>query len=155
MSSTDFHEFVRISSGKSSSSRKPRAAALTQPALGPRSDALGAGLLSMHLAVGFYMLLGWAVTNAAALIVYDLFLPAVMLQWALNHGSCVLNNLESRIRFGHWRCAANPEEGGFLRMLSIWWFGFSPSSLSANAACYAATTVAWLLGLTHLYWVAA
>ncbi len=156
MSSTDFHEFVRIAPrkiGRKTALTKSLAKAVAVPLRGPHTDTLGASLLGLHLAVGVYILGGWAIPNAAVLTVYDVFVPLVMLQWVLNQGSCVLNYFESRLRYGSWHCEANPEEGGFVRMLSIWWFGYCPSKLTANAASYAAASVVWLLGLAHLYWI--
>ena len=113
---------------------------------GPRTDHLGRGLFTFHAIVGLYLLFGWLVPEALALAVYLVLLPAVAVQWLLNGGSCILNNFETWLRHGRWRDPRNPEEGGFLSMLSHWLFRWGPSRATLDALSYSAVAMLWLLG---------
>ena len=117
---------------------------------GPRTDALGVSLFTLHAAVGAFVMVGWIVASFAVLTFYLVLLPAVALQWYCNHGSCILNNLESRLRTGRWRHPSNREEGGFLLMLADWLFGVQPSDFFLNALAYCTVFVLWLAGFAHL-----
>jgi hypothetical protein len=121
---------------------------------GPRLDGVGLGFFVSHLAVGVYILLGWIVSPAPALVFYLLLLPAIVMQWHVNRGSCVMNNIESWLRNGRWRDPANPEEGGFLLMLCRWLFRARPHPLVLDRFCYATVVVLWLLAASRFSWFA-
>jgi hypothetical protein len=116
---------------------------------GPRSDTLGLALFIFHLAVGLYILTGWAIPSTTALSIYLLLLPAVVTQWIVNRGSCVINNLETWLRTGQWRSPENPEEGRFVQMLIHWTFGVRPSGTSTDALSYGVMACLWALGFAH------
>jgi hypothetical protein len=116
----------------------------------PRNDSLGLGLFSFHLGVGAYILTGWMIPSYPALIFYLIFVPLVALQWWVNRGSCILNNLESRLRFGRWRAPQNHEEGGFLRMIATWAFGVKPAAAFLDRTSYGTMLILWLAGFVHL-----
>jgi len=117
---------------------------------GPPSDRLGVGLLGMHLLVGCYVMIGWIVSSAPALAFYLLLLPLIAMQWRFNHGSCILNNLETWLRYGCWRHPRNRHEGAFLLMLCDWWFQVRPDPARLDQISYGAVAVLWLAGLGHL-----
>jgi hypothetical protein len=121
-----------------------------QEPAGPRSDALGLSLFVFHLGVGLYILTAWAIPSVYALSLYLVLIPLVVAQWAMNRGSCVINNFESWLRTGYWRHPSNPEEGRWLQMLIYWAFGIRPSGRHTDALCYGVMAVLWLLGLTQL-----
>ena len=75
-----------------------------------------------------------------------------MTQWYVNQGSCVMNNIESWLRSGRWRDPSNPEEAGFLLMLSQWMFGIRPHPAVLDRFSYAAILVLWLLAASRLSW---
>ena len=120
-----------------------------QEPVGPRSDTLGLSLFIFHLGVGLYILTGWAFADATALALYLLVLPAVVTQWHLNRGSCMINNFESWLRTGNWRSSTNPEEGRFLQMLIYRIVGIRAKSVHTNAISYGFMGALWLLGFTH------
>ena len=68
-----------------------------------RRDALGQTCFALHFAVMLFIVFGWALPQAGALVFYLVFLPAVVVQWQFNKNSCVLNNGESLLRTGRWR----------------------------------------------------
>jgi len=122
--------------------------------VGPRLDGLGLSFLLSHLAVGAYILFGWIVSSPPALAFYLLLLPAIVTQWYVNRGSCVMNNLESWLRSGRWRDPHNPEEAGFLLMLCRWLFRIRPHPAVLDRFCYATILVLWLLAVSRFSWFA-
>lgn len=115
-----------------------------------KRDALGQLCFALHLGVMVFIVVGWAIPQPAALIVYLAFLPAVVVQWQFNKNSCVLNNVESLLRTGHWRDSGNVEEGAWLLTLvrSVLRLELKPAHLEAFV--YVAMAVLWGLGLAHL-----
>jgi hypothetical protein len=123
-------------------------------ATGPRLDSIGLTFFLSHLVVGAYILLGWISSSPPALAFYLLLLPAVMTQWYVNQGSCVMNNIESWLRSGRWRDPNNPEEAGFLLMLSQWLFGIRPHPVVLDRVSYATVLALWLLAASRFSWFA-
>jgi len=124
------------------------ALANTTPA--PARDLLGRLFFWLHFAVMLYILVGWAAPSRVALIFYEFFLPAVAAQWWFNQNSCVLNNLESKIRTGSWRSAANPEEGAWLLTLLRRWFGIPVTPFQIEILTYTVLALLWVTGLWRL-----
>ena len=78
---------------------------------GPRLDGLGLSFFISHLS--WAPISSWVGScRPRPRCLYLLLLPAIMAQWYVNHGSCVMNNFESWLRSGRWRDPSNPEEGG-------------------------------------------
>lgn len=121
---------------------------------GPNRDRLGFSLFVFHLGVGVFVLAGWLISSNEALMFYLVLLPAMATQWAINKGSCILNNFESWLRTGQWRDPRNPEEGGFLLMLCDWMLAARPSPLALDRFSYAVVVFLWLLALGHVSWLA-
>jgi hypothetical protein len=117
---------------------------------GPPTDGLGLGLLGFHLLVGSYVMTGWILSSVAALAFYLLLLPTIAAQWHFNRGSCVINNLESRLRFGSWRHPDNRQEGAFLIMLCDWWFRSRPDPIRLDQLSYGTVAILWAVGAGHL-----
>jgi|SRR5579864_3142379 len=125
-------------------------AAVADAAPAPARDLLGRLCFWLHFAVMLYILVGWVAPSRAALIFYELFLPAVAAQWWFNQNSCVLNNLESKIRTGSWRSPANPEEGAWLLTLLQRWFGIPITPFQVEVLTYAVLALLWAVGLWRL-----
>ena len=113
-------------------------------------DVLGHVCFWLHFAVMLFILAGWAMPARDLLIFYEVFLPAVAVQWWFNKNSCVLNNLESKIRTGSWRSAANPEEGAWLLTLLQRWLGIPVTSLQVEILTYTVLALLWSVGLLRL-----
>ena len=125
-----------------------------QESSGPKRDRLGLSCFIFHLIVGAFVLAGWLISSYEALVLYLVLLPAMATQWAINRGSCIINNVESWFRTGQWRDPRNPEEGGFLLMLCDWLFTIRPSPLALDRMSYAVVIFLWLLALGHVSWLA-
>lgn len=121
---------------------------------GPRLDGIGLTFFITHLAIGFYILVGWIVSSPPVLAFYLLLLPLIATQWYVNRGSCVMNNMESWLRSGRWRDPSNPEEGGFLLMLCRSFFRVRPHPLVLDRFSYAAVLILWLLAASRFSWFA-
>lgn len=115
-----------------------------------RRDALGQLCFALHLGIMVFIVCGWAIPQTGVLVLYLVFLPAVIVQWQLNKNSCVLNNMESLFRTGHWRDAANVEEGAWFAGLirSVLRLDLNPRQL--DVFVYAVMALFWGLGLNHL-----
>jgi hypothetical protein len=124
-----------------------------QEAVGPRKDGLGLTCFFFHLAVGAFTLTGWLISSYGILMFYMMLLPAMAAQWVVNRRSCIINNLESWIRTGHWHDPQNCEEGGFLLMLSDWFFAVRPSPVAIDRFSYCVVFALWLLALGHMSWM--
>ncbi|HEX3664066.1 MAG TPA: hypothetical protein VHU23_02405 [Rhizomicrobium sp.] len=120
------------------------------PARPQRRDALGKFCFAVHVLPLLYVLGGWAAPWHAALIVYLVFLPVMFLQWRLNSGSCVLNNMESLIRTGRWRDPRNREEGAWLRTMINGRTGWNLSRAQMDAIINSAIAALWLIALARL-----
>ena len=121
---------------------------------GPRTDHFGLPCFIFHLAVGGFVMAGWLISSFDTLMFYLVLLPAMATQWAVNRGSCIINNLESWLRTGNWHDPQNREEGGFLLMICEWLFAMRPSPVVLDRLSYGVVFFLWLLGLGHISWLA-
>lgn len=115
----------------------------------PRYDALALAFFALHVVVLLYILIGWALPGV---VFYVVFLPLMVLHWLLNRNACVINNLESLIRFGQWRDPRNCEEGAWLRTLIRSVTGAELSGRQTDFLSYGLLAPLWGLGLWH--WLA-
>jgi hypothetical protein len=120
------------------------------PAHPLKRDALGQACFIIHFLPLTYVLAGWLAPWRGALIVYLVFVPSVFLQWRLNKSSCVLNNMESLIRTGHWRDPHSREEGAWLRTLIKDRTGLSLSRFQMDLVMNGVMTTLWLVALARL-----
>jgi hypothetical protein len=111
-----------------------------------RRDALGIAFQVLHIAVLIYLLIGWSLPYVG---VYVVFVPVMVLHWPLNRNTCVINNLESLIRYGQWRSVQNPEEGVWIKLLIKSALGIDLSRRQSDALSYGLLAVLWGLGYWH------
>lgn len=97
-----------------------------------------------------FLIFGWLVPWRGGLYVYLVFVPGVMTQWQVNKNACVLNNLESLIRYGQWRHEANTEEGGWFAAQVENVLGLSFTRRQVSVFIYVMLISFWLLALGHL-----
>ena len=116
----------------------------------PRRDALGKFCFYLHLVILGFITLGWTIALRGVLIFYLGFVPATILHWKLNRDACILNNLESWLRYRRWHAPErNPEEGAWLRTLIANLTGIVLTRAAMDAIIYGAMSLFWLLGLGH------
>jgi hypothetical protein len=80
-------------------------------------DSLRIALFSLQLGILGYVALGWLIPSRVALFLYTLLLPLIVMQWLLNGGASIVNNIENLIRVRRWSDARNPFEGAFFKTL--------------------------------------
>jgi len=120
-----------------------------QERMGPNRDGLGVSCLIFHLTVGTFILAGWLISSTEALLFYLALVPAMATQWAVNQGSCIINNIETWMRTGRWRDEERGEDGRFLVMLSDWLFAVRPDAGAVDRLSYSVLLVLWCLALAH------
>ena len=113
-------------------------------------DALGQACFILHFAIMLYIVFGALAPWRGALYFYDIFLPAVAVQWLFNKNSCVLNNLETFMRSGRWRDPANEEEGAWLLTLARDTLGIQATPRQMDVFIYCALACLWAGGVAHL-----
>lgn len=107
-------------------------------------------LQTLHWFVVGYSLLGWLANSKLLLTVYLIYLPALMIQWFFNKNSCVINNIESKLKTGNWRIEGNPEEGGFVKTALLRIFGWAPSDMVFEVLIRSVMVVLWFVALYKL-----
>lgn len=112
-------------------------------------DFLGRICFVIHVAVMAYVLSGWAFRFGLA--IYLIFVPMMVLHWQFNRATCILNNLESFLRDGHWRDPGNREEGAWLHCLIVDVTGIGLSQAMADRLIYTLLVFLWGLGWWHWY----
>ena len=117
-----------------------------------KRDLLGNFCFYLHFAVMIFIVAGWAIPVRAILFFYLGFLPLVALHWQINKNSCVLNNIESWLRFGTWRAEQNAEEGAWLMTLIRNVTGIELMPWQVDFITYGIMALLWTAGLSHLYW---
>lgn len=128
------------------------ALATTAPSPLEKRDLLGNFCFYLHFAVMIFIVAGWAIPLRPALFFYLVFLPLVALHWQINRNSCVLNNIESYIRYGTWRAEQNAEEGAWLLTLVKNITGIALKPWQMDLVTYGVMALLWVAGLSHLYW---
>jgi hypothetical protein len=78
-------------------------------------DGLRALFFTIHLAIIAYVCLGWLIPSRVALYCYALLLPIIAIQWVLNGGASIVNNIENLVRFRRWSDSRNELEGAFFQ----------------------------------------
>jgi hypothetical protein len=124
-----------------------------QERIGPKRDGLGVSCFVLHIGVGGFVLGGWLLSSTEALLLYLVVLPAMATQWAINRGSCLINNVETYIRTGRWRDPHCGEEGKFLLMMCDWFFSTRPSPQAVDRFSYSIVIFLWFLALGHVSWL--
>ena len=74
-------------------------------------------LFTVHFAIIAYVSLGWLIPSRVALYCYALLLPLIAIQWVLNGGASIINNIENLVRFHRWSDPRNELEGAFFKTL--------------------------------------
>lgn len=124
------------------------ATAMPSPAAG--RDLLGNICFYFHFAVMVYIVAGWVLPWMPLLCFYLAFLPLVALHWQFNRNSCVLNNIESFLRYGTWRSEQNAEEGAWLMHLIANVTGIELRVWQTDALTYGVMAALWFAALSRL-----
>ena len=104
---------------------KAESAVLAPPALSASKQLQLAVVQLLHIVIILYLLFTpFLARSAAGLIIYLLFVFAVVMHWVANHHFCVLSMLEAKIRGIHF-------EDGFINAVLKPIFGFGVNNTAA------------------------
>jgi hypothetical protein len=126
------------------------ALATTAPSPVEKRDLLGNFCFYLHFAVMIFIVAGWVIPLRPALFFYLGFLPLVALHWQFNKNSCVLNNIESWLRYSTWRAEQNAEEGAWLMTLIKNVTGIQLKPWQVDLITYGIMAALWGLAFWHL-----
>ena len=109
-------------------------------------------LTTLHWLMVLYALIGWAWPPGDAWRwVYAIYIPGIMVQWWVNKGVCIINNIENLVLYGKWRNPTeNPAEGAFVLSNIERLTGLKVSYLAYNVFLHILLTGFWLLNLNDL-----
>ena len=128
------------------------ALATAAPSPNEKRDALGNFCFYLHFVIMIYIVAGWAIPVRATLYFYLAFLPVVAAHWQINRNSCILNNIESWLRYGTWRSVRNAEEGAWLKTLIKNVTGLDLATWQVDLITYGIMALLWAAGFSHLRW---
>jgi hypothetical protein len=113
------------------------------------TDWLSVAMFLVHAAIVGYVVSGWSTDSRAALLVYLILLPFIVLQWLLNGGSSIVSNFESLKRTGRWRDPAHGMQGTFFKsvLLSV---GVNATHAQINTIVIATMFLFWMVAFFRL-----
>lgn len=112
-------------------------------------DGLRVTLFIFHLAIMGYVTLGWLIPSRGALYFYTLLLPLIAIQWLLNGGASIVNNVENLARVGQWNDARNQFEGAFFRTL-LQAIGVPASQAQITTVLCFLMLIFWISAICHM-----
>jgi hypothetical protein len=114
-----------------------------------RFDRLRIALFGVHLALIAYVSLGWLIPSRSALYVYALLLPMIAMQWLLNGGASIVNNIENLLRTGAWNDARNEFEGTFFKCF-LDAIGIPASQAQITTVLCFLMLIFWIAAICHM-----
>jgi hypothetical protein len=112
-------------------------------------DRLRVALFMVHLAVIAYISLGWLIPSRTALYVYALLLPMIAMQWLLNGGASIVNNIENLARNGQWSDPGNAFEGTLFKTF-LHAVGVPASQAQITTVLCFLMLIFWIAAICHM-----
>jgi hypothetical protein len=112
-------------------------------------DRLRVALFIVHLAIIAYVSLGWLIPSRPALFFYALLLPMIAMQWLLNGGASIVNNIENLARTGQWNDAENRFEGTFFKCF-LDAIGLPASQAQITTVLCFVMLIFWIAAICHM-----
>ena len=112
-------------------------------------DRLRIALFGVHLALIGYVSLGWLIPSRTALYFYALLLPMIAMQWLLNGGASIVNNIENLARSGQWSDARNHFEGAFFKTF-LDAIGIPASQAQITTVLCFLMLIFWIAAICHM-----
>jgi hypothetical protein len=110
-------------------------------------------MLLGHAATVGYVVSGWTAETRESIAIYLVLLPLIVLQWLVNRGSSLVSNIESLVRTGHWRDAANGLEGAFFQSV-LESIGVRAGRAQINTVLISTMFLLWIVALFRLVLIA-
>jgi len=114
-----------------------------------RFDQLRIALFGVHLAIIGYVSLGWLIPSRTALFIYTLLLPMIAIQWLLNGGASIVNNIENLVRTKQWSDEQNRFEGAFFKTF-LDAIGVPASQAQITTVLCFVMLIFWIAALCHM-----
>ena len=112
-------------------------------------DRLRVALFGVHLAIIAYVSLGWLIPSRTGLFIYTLLLPMVAIQWLLNGGASIVNNIENLVRTRQWNDDQNRFEGAFFKTF-LDAIGLPASQAQITTVLCFMMLIFWIAALCHM-----
>jgi hypothetical protein len=106
-------------------------------------------LFALHVALIAYIGLGWLIPSRSALFLYCLLLPMIAMQWLLNGGASIVNNIENLVLSGKWSDPRNEFEGAFFRTL-LHAVGVPATQAQITTALCFLMLIFWIAAMCHM-----
>ena len=103
----------------------------------------------LHFLILFFVLLGWIIPSQLWRIIHLIFVPAMILQWQFNQGTCLLTNIENKLRGEP--SEKQQQQGQFIKSLWVKFFNSLPSDQTLKKWVYGIITISWLLSVIGLF----
>jgi len=114
-----------------------------------RFDQLRVALFGVHLGIIAYVSLGWLIPSRTALFIYTLLLPMIAIQWLLNGGASIVNNIENLVRMRQWSDEQNRFEGAFFKTF-LDAIGVPASQAQITTVLCFLMLIFWIAALCHM-----
>ena len=111
-------------------------------------------LFALHVVLILYVGLGWLIPSRTALYMYCLLLPMVAIQWLLNGGASIVNNVENLVLARKWSDSRNPFEGAFFRTL-LHAVGVPATQAQITTVLCFLMLIFWIAALCHMMLIVA
>ncbi|MEL7034897.1 MAG: DUF2784 family protein [Cyanobacteria bacterium J06592_8] len=102
----------------------------------------------IHILILFFVIFGWLIPSQLWRIIHLIFIPAMILQWQFNQGTCILTNLENKLR-GE-TAQKQQQQGQFIKGLLGKCCQPLPSDRTLKNVIYGMITTSWLLSWVGL-----
>src|SRR5438105_6705540 len=112
-------------------------------------DKLRFWLFAAHVAIIFYVASGWLITSRFLLYFYTLLLPLMVMQWLLNGGCSIVNNVENLLRTRRWHDPENVFEGAFFDTL-LRAAGVRASQAQITTALCSLMAIFWICAICRM-----
>lgn len=112
-------------------------------------DKLRFWLIATHLGIIAYVGLGWLIASRMLLYFYTLLLPMIVLQWLMNGGCSIVNNVENLLRTGRWSDPENRFEGA-LFVIILGAAGIRASQAQITTALCSLMLIFWVCAICRM-----
>ncbi|MGB3188555.1 MAG: DUF2784 family protein [Limnoraphis sp.] len=103
----------------------------------------------LHFLILFFVLFGWIIPGQLWRVIHLIFVPAMILQWQFNQGTCLLTNIENKLR-GE-TSEKQQQQGQFIKSLWRKCFNSLPSDQTLKKWVYGIIIISWLLSAIDLF----
>jgi len=101
-----------------------------------------------HLFILLFAVFGWMLSARIELLIHLIFIPAMILQWQFNEGTCWLTNWENKLQ--NRAEDKRQQQGQFIKTILSQFLDPLPSDRQIKFGIYSILAVSWLLSTLKL-----